>query len=145
MTDARQTGKSTLVRALIPGPRRFHSLDDLDVVDLARRDPEALAGGREPVTLDEVQREPDLLLAIKRAVDRQRRNAPKVLSNGCLDSLDSDEPGFRSIWRPGGLQDELDYPPGGLPGSPWAGARSAASVANFENRRTPGGAAGTLS
>ncbi|MFN3285492.1 MAG: ATP-binding protein [bacterium] len=71
MTGARQTGKSTLVRALIPGPRRFHSLDDLDVVDLARRDPEALVGGQEPVTLDEVQREPDLLVAVKRAVDRQ--------------------------------------------------------------------------
>lgn len=71
VTGARQTGKSTLVRALIPGPRRFHSLDDLDVVDLARRDPEALVGGQEPVTLDEVQREPDLLLAVKRAVDRQ--------------------------------------------------------------------------
>ncbi len=59
------------MRALISGPHRFHSLDDLDVVDLARRDPEALVGGQEPVTLDEVHWEPDLLLAVERAMDRQ--------------------------------------------------------------------------
>ena len=29
-------------------------------------------GGTEPVTLDEVQREPDLLRAVKRAIDRDR-------------------------------------------------------------------------
>ena len=73
VTGARQTGKSTLVRELTPGPRRYFSLDDLDVVDAARRDPEVLVGGSEPVTLDEVQREPHLLLAVKRAIDRQRK------------------------------------------------------------------------
>ena len=62
VTGARQTGKSTLAEVLTPGKRRFLSLDDLDVVELARRDPEALVGGTEPVTLDEVQREPDLLM-----------------------------------------------------------------------------------
>ena len=73
VTGARQTGKSTLVQVLTPGERRFLSLDDLDVADLARRDPEALVGGPTPVTLDEVQREPDLLSAVKRAIDRRRR------------------------------------------------------------------------
>ena len=73
VTGARQTGKSTLAQALAPGERRFLSLDDLDVVDLARRDPDALVGGAQPVTLDEVQREPDLLRAVKRAIDRRRR------------------------------------------------------------------------
>lgn len=73
MTGARQTGKSTLARAMIPGGRQFFSLDDLDVLDTARRDPEALVGGDRPVTLDEVQREPNLLHAVKRAIDRDRR------------------------------------------------------------------------
>jgi predicted AAA+ superfamily ATPase len=73
VTGARQTGKSTLVQRLVPGPRRFLSLDDLDVADLARRDPDALLGEDGPVTLDEVQREPQLLLSIKRAIDRGRR------------------------------------------------------------------------
>ena len=70
---ARQTGKSTLARELAPGRRRYVSLDDLDVVDAARRDPDALVGGAGSVTLDEVQREPDLLRAVKRAIDRRRR------------------------------------------------------------------------
>ncbi|MCC6669110.1 MAG: ATP-binding protein [Polyangiaceae bacterium] len=73
LTGARQTGKSTLVEQLVPGDRRYRSLDDFDVRDLARREPEALLGGDEPLTLDEVQREPGLLTAVKRAVDRDRR------------------------------------------------------------------------
>ena len=72
VTGARQTGKSTLALDLAPGGRRYFSLDDLDVVDAARRDPDALVGGTQPVTLDEVQREPDLLRAVKRAIDRKR-------------------------------------------------------------------------
>ncbi|MCY3807716.1 MAG: AAA family ATPase, partial [bacterium] len=72
VTGARQTGKSTLVQELMPGPRRYFSFDDLDVVDAARRDPEVLVGGSEPVTLDEVQREPGVLSAVKRAIDRER-------------------------------------------------------------------------
>lgn len=73
VTGARQTGKSTLAQALGFGERRYFSLDDLDVVDASRRDPELLVGGDQPVTLDEVQREPDLLRAVKRAIDRKRR------------------------------------------------------------------------
>jgi len=73
VTGARQTGKSTLVQDLAPGGRSYFSLDDLDVVDAARRDPEALTGGTRPVTLDEVQREPDLLCAVKRAIDKDRK------------------------------------------------------------------------
>jgi hypothetical protein len=72
LTGARQTGKSTLVRELVPGRRRYLSLDDLDVQDAARRDPDALVGGSGPVTLDEVQREPELLRAVKVAIDRDR-------------------------------------------------------------------------
>jgi predicted AAA+ superfamily ATPase len=95
VTGARQTGKSTLAEVLTPGRRRYLSLDDLDVVDLARRDPEALVGGAVPVTLDEVQREPDLLLAVKRAIDKDRRpgqflltgSANLLLMRGVSESL----------------------------------------------------------
>lgn len=73
ITGARQAGKSTLVATLAPGKRRYASLDDLDVLDAARRDPEALVGGRGAVTLDEVQREPSILAAVKRAIDRDRK------------------------------------------------------------------------
>lgn len=80
VTGARQTGKSTLAQALTPGERRFVSLDDLDAVEMARRDPDALVEGRTPVTLDEVQREPDLLRAVKRAIDRKRRPGQFLLT-----------------------------------------------------------------
>ena len=53
--------------------RAHRTLDDLDALDAARRDPEALVGGSQPVTIDEVQREPDLLHAVKLAIDRQRQ------------------------------------------------------------------------
>jgi len=42
LTGTRQTGKSTLAERLVPGPHRYHSLAHLDVLDVARRDPEAL-------------------------------------------------------------------------------------------------------
>lgn len=73
VTGARQTGKSTLAQHLAPAVRRYFTFDDLDTIDAARRDPEVLLGHAEPVTLDEVQRQPDFLLAVKRAIDRQRR------------------------------------------------------------------------
>src|SRR3989454_9781130 len=85
VTGARQTGKSTLAQALTPGARRFVSLDALDAWELARRAREALVEGP-PVTLDEIQREPDLLLAVKRAIDRDRR-AGRFLLTGSANLL----------------------------------------------------------
>lgn len=56
--------------------RPYLTLDDLDLRDQARRDPASvLARGRELV-LDEVQRAPELLLAVKRAVDEDRPRRP---------------------------------------------------------------------
>jgi predicted AAA+ superfamily ATPase len=86
LTGARQTGKSTLAEHLTGSVRRYRSLDDFDVLDAARRDPEALVGGAEPVTLDEVQREPGLLSAVKRAIDRDRR-AGRFLLTGSANLL----------------------------------------------------------
>lgn len=80
VTGARQTGKSTLVERLVRGRRRYSTLDDLDVLDAARRDPSVLLGGADPVTLDEVQREPNLLIAVKREIDRARRPGQFLLT-----------------------------------------------------------------
>jgi uncharacterized protein len=73
VTGARQTGKSTLVEHLVAGERRYCSLDDLDVLGAAQRDPDSLVGGTGRVTIDEVQREPGLLRAVKRSIDRDRK------------------------------------------------------------------------
>ncbi len=75
-----------LAQELAPGRRRFFSLDDLDVVDAVRRDPETLLGGNQPVTLDEVQREPALLHAVKQAIDR-RRQPGRFLLTGSANLL----------------------------------------------------------
>lgn len=69
VTGARQTGKTTLVRDLLPDRRPYLSLDDLDVLGQARSNPDDLVHRAPRLTLDEVQRAPDLLLAVKRAVD----------------------------------------------------------------------------
>ena len=58
----------------------------MDVLDLARRDPDTLLGGEQHITLDEVQREPDLLNAVKRAIDRHREPG-KFLLTGSANLL----------------------------------------------------------
>lgn len=78
VTGARQTGKTTLVKSL-GAARTYFTLDDVGVLDQAERHPEALLGSR-PVTLEEVQRTPPLLLAVKRAVDEQRRAGDFLLT-----------------------------------------------------------------
>ncbi len=80
VAGARHTGKSTLARQCGPEGRRYLSLDDLDLLDLARRDPDSLVTGAEHVTLDEVQREPGLLSAVKRAIDGDRRPGQFLLT-----------------------------------------------------------------
>ena len=78
LTGARQTGKTTLAQAL-PQKRTFVSLDDLGILGQARTDPDSLLASR-PVTLDEVQRAPELLLPVKRHVDRQRKAGDFLLT-----------------------------------------------------------------
>ena len=81
VSGARQTGKSTLVRDLVSATDRLYlTLDDLDVLEQARRSPEELVGRARKMTLDEVQRAPDLLLAVKRAVDTRRQKGRFVLT-----------------------------------------------------------------
>jgi len=71
LTGARQVGKSTLLRNEEPFRGwRYHSLDDFDVLDQARSDPAELWAGADGVVLDEVQKAPGLLDAVKSAADR---------------------------------------------------------------------------
>jgi len=72
VTGARQTGKTTLVRRLLHDDRAYRTLDDLRVLEQAQREPDLLVRDAERLTLDEVQRVPDLLRAVKREVDRHR-------------------------------------------------------------------------
>jgi predicted AAA+ superfamily ATPase len=82
----RQVGKTTLAHAV--DGRTYVTLDDLGALAAARRDPEDfVAGLPSPVTIDEVQRAPDLLLAIKRIVDRRRRAGEFLLTGSAQIEL----------------------------------------------------------
>ena len=76
LAGARQTGKSTLARKIASEihPSQYLTLDDAGVLSAARHDPAGLIAGLEGnVIIDEVQRAPELFLAIKAEVDRNRK------------------------------------------------------------------------
>ena len=82
LLGARQTGKSTLAQSLIHSTgARYLSLDDAATFAAARSDPQGfIAGIDTPIVLDEVQRAPGLALAIKAAVDTDRRPGKFLLT-----------------------------------------------------------------
>jgi predicted AAA+ superfamily ATPase len=82
----RQSGKTTLVRDLVVGNREFLTLDDDTLLAAARSDPVGLVRGLDRITIDEVQHAPDVLRAIKRSVDEDRR-AGRFLLTGSANLL----------------------------------------------------------
>ncbi|SMH33770.1 ATP-binding protein [Mesorhizobium australicum] len=66
----RQAGKTTLVRQFADEGRPYITLDDVGALSAARADPVAFVRGIRRGVIDEVQRAPELLLAIKESVDR---------------------------------------------------------------------------
>jgi len=76
----RQSGKSTLGQNLDPN-RTYVTLDDPIALSLAKRDPRAfLQTYPAPVMIDEVQRAPELFLAIKLEVDKNRTPGKYLLT-----------------------------------------------------------------
>jgi predicted AAA+ superfamily ATPase len=71
----RQAGKSTLAEHVVAdADGTWLTLDDAAVLDAARTDPVGFISGRRGlVGIDEAQRVPELLLAVKAEVDRDRR------------------------------------------------------------------------
>lgn len=86
VTGPRQCGKTTLVRDLVGGKREFITMDDDTVLAAARSDPTGLVRALDRTTIDEVQRVPDLLRAIKKSVDEDRR-AGRFLLTGSANIL----------------------------------------------------------
>ncbi len=73
LSGPRQSGKTTLARRLAGTSLQYITLDDATSLDAARRDPVGFVRELDRAVIDEVQRAPDLLLAIKRSVDEDRR------------------------------------------------------------------------
>lgn len=73
VTGPRQAGKSTLVRRFVTAQRPAITLDDIATLKLARTDPAGFIRGLDQAVIDEIQRAPELMLAIKESVDRDGR------------------------------------------------------------------------
>jgi predicted AAA+ superfamily ATPase len=66
----RQAGKTTLARQFSGSDRPYITLDDVGSLNAARTDPIGFIRGIKRAVIDEVQRAPELMLAIKESVDR---------------------------------------------------------------------------
>lgn len=80
LSGLRQSGKSTLLahEPSLASGHAYRTLDDFATLAAARSNPESLLAT--PVILDEVQRCPELLLAVKQQVDQQRTPGRFILS-----------------------------------------------------------------
>lgn len=80
---ARQTGKSTLVKYLSEEiyPATYLTFDDLTILSAAQSNPlDFISAYSGSVIIDEVQRVPEIFLAIKRFVDRDRKPGKFILT-----------------------------------------------------------------
>ena len=68
----RQCGKTTLVRQF-EGEMAYYSLDDPALLAAVRADPLGFVRRLDRAIIDEIQRAPDLLLALKLVIDQDRR------------------------------------------------------------------------
>ena len=73
LVGPRRAGKTTLARSMSNGGRVYLTLDDQTTLEAARTDPIAFVRGLDLAIIDEVQRAPDLMLAIKKAIDDDYR------------------------------------------------------------------------
>lgn len=73
ISGPRQSGKTTLAEKFAGDGMPFLTLDDQTTLDTARDDPVGFIRGVDRAVIDEVQRAPELLLAIKRSVDTDKR------------------------------------------------------------------------
>jgi len=69
----RRAGKTTLVKKMGEAGRTYITLDDQTVLEAAQSDPAGFIRGLDQAIIDEIQRVPDLLLAIKKTVDEEYR------------------------------------------------------------------------
>ncbi len=83
LVGPRQCGKTTLARK-VGRNRLFLTLDDEATRELARSDPTGFLRGVDTAVIDEIQRAPSLLLAIKRSVDQGPRPG-RFLITGSAD------------------------------------------------------------
>lgn len=82
----RQCGKTTLVRSFLTQDRAYVTLDDASQLAAAQADPVGFLRPHAFIAVDEVQRAPELLQAIKKSVDEDRRPG-RFLLTGSADVM----------------------------------------------------------
>ncbi|MBL4868918.1 MAG: ATP-binding protein [Pseudomonadales bacterium] len=81
LSGARQCGKTTLAKELIDENTEYRTLDDLTLKQAAESDPHGFVKhNKRTLIIDEVQRVPHLLPAIKKAVDEDTRPGQYLLT-----------------------------------------------------------------
>ena len=73
LAGPRQAGKTTLAQALAGDARAYQTLDNATTLAAARSDPTGFVRNLDRAVIDEIQRAPDLLLAIKESIDADPR------------------------------------------------------------------------
>uniref|UniRef100_UPI0031010E48 ATP-binding protein n=1 Tax=Neorhizobium sp. EC2-8 TaxID=3129230 RepID=UPI0031010E48 len=73
ISGPRQAGKTTLAREFVAEDRPYITLDDTGTLAAARSDPIGFVRGLDKAIIDEVQRAPELMLALKESVDIDNR------------------------------------------------------------------------
>jgi len=86
VSGPRQSGKTTLGRKLANGGMAYLTLDNATVLNAARSDPVGFVRGLDRAIIDEVQRAPGLMLALKESVDADRRPG-RFLLTGSADLM----------------------------------------------------------
>ncbi|WP_022953256.1 ATP-binding protein [Leucothrix mucor] len=90
ITGARQVGKSTLAIGL--GIEHYVTLDDIATYQSAKADPKGfIMSLQKPVVIDEIQRVPELFVAIKEQIDQDRTPGRFILTGS------SNLQGFRNL------------------------------------------------
>jgi len=144
LVGARQTGKSTLTQGIAAEqhPAAYVTLDDASVLASAQADPAAfLAAYPGPVVIDEIQRVPALLPAIKAEVDRRRRPGRYLLTGSAnvllLPKVSESLAGRMEVLTLWPLsQGEIEERPGNFVDEIFAAGPPAARTTSAGGRRT---------
>src|SRR3990172_4045410 len=73
VTGMRQTGKSTFLQNQpeLKG-RRYVTFDDFSQMEAAKADPDGFVNTDDPLTIDEAQKCPEVLITIKKKTDKKK-------------------------------------------------------------------------
>jgi len=80
LAGPRQSGKTTLVKQVTEDGFKYLTMDDELTLLSAREDPAGMIRSLDRAVIDEIQRAPALLMAIKKSVDEDRRSGRFLLT-----------------------------------------------------------------